>query len=141
MRNFQGIIFTWRRRWKVIFTVWKVSKYGVFSGPYFPAFGLNTERHGVSLHIQAKCEKIRTRKNTVFGHFSRRVSNLHYCTSNWLIPSQLEYFPRNIGRFLRTPILSNICERLLLANVPFWNLFKSLGKTLIFRCFDKVVKK
>ena len=23
--------------------VWKVSKYGVFSGPYFPAFGLNTE--------------------------------------------------------------------------------------------------
>ena len=24
-------------------TVWKVSKYGVFSGPYFPALGLNTE--------------------------------------------------------------------------------------------------
>ena len=24
-------------------TAWKVSKYGVFSGPYFPAFGLNTE--------------------------------------------------------------------------------------------------
>ena len=23
------------------FTAWKVSKYGVFSGPYFPAFGLN----------------------------------------------------------------------------------------------------
>ena len=23
-------------------TAWKVSKYGVFSGPYFPAFGLNT---------------------------------------------------------------------------------------------------
>ena len=26
-------------------TTWKVSKYGVFSGPYFPAFGLNTERY------------------------------------------------------------------------------------------------
>ena len=26
-------------------TVWKVSKYGVISGPYFPAFGLNTERY------------------------------------------------------------------------------------------------
>ena len=25
-------------------TVWNVSKYGVFSGPYFPAFGLSTER-------------------------------------------------------------------------------------------------
>ena len=27
------------------FTAWKVSKYGVISGPYFPAFGLNTERY------------------------------------------------------------------------------------------------
>ena len=25
------------------FTVWKLSKYGGFSGPYFPVFGLNTE--------------------------------------------------------------------------------------------------
>ena len=28
---------------------------------YFPAFGLNTERYGVSLRIQSKCGKIRTR--------------------------------------------------------------------------------
>ena len=49
----------------------KVSKYGVFSGPYFPAFGLNTERYGVSFRIQSKCRKLRTRKNPVFGHFSR----------------------------------------------------------------------
>ena len=27
-------------------TTWKVSKYGVFSGPYFPVFGLNTEKYG-----------------------------------------------------------------------------------------------
>ena len=33
-----------------------------FSGPYFPAFGLNTERYSVSLHIQSKCGKIRTKK-------------------------------------------------------------------------------
>ena len=39
------------------FTVWKVCKYGVFSGPYFPAFGLNTERYGVSLRIQSECGK------------------------------------------------------------------------------------
>ena len=32
-----------------------------YSGPYFPAFGLNTERNGVSLRIQSECEKIRTR--------------------------------------------------------------------------------
>ena len=28
-------------------TAWKVFKYGVFSGPYFPAFGLNTERYWI----------------------------------------------------------------------------------------------
>ena len=32
------------------------------SGPYFPAFGLNTERYSVSLYIQSECGKIRTRK-------------------------------------------------------------------------------
>ena len=52
-------------------TVWKVSKYGVFSDPYIPAFGLNTERYFISLRIQSEFGKIRTRKNSVFGHFSR----------------------------------------------------------------------
>ena len=33
-----------------------------FSGPYFPAFGLNTEIYSVSLRIQFECGKIRTRK-------------------------------------------------------------------------------
>ena len=56
-----------------IATTWKVSKYGVFSGPYFHAFELNTERHSVSPRIQSKCEKIRTRNNSVFGHFSCSV--------------------------------------------------------------------
>ena len=39
-------------------TAQKVSKYGVFSGTYFPAFGVNAEIYGV---------------NYVFGHFSRNV--------------------------------------------------------------------
>ena len=26
--------------------MWKVSKYGVFAGPYFPVFGLNTGKYG-----------------------------------------------------------------------------------------------
>ena len=51
-------------------TVRKVSKYGVFSGSYFPAFGLNTERYEISLCIQSECGKIRTRKSSVFGHIS-----------------------------------------------------------------------
>ena len=36
-------------------TVWNVSKYWVFSGLYFPAFGMNPERYFVSLRIQSKC--------------------------------------------------------------------------------------
>ena len=33
-----------------------------FSDLHFPAFGLNTERYSVCLHIQFECEKIRTTK-------------------------------------------------------------------------------
>ena len=32
-----------------------------YSGPYFPAFGLNTESYSVSLRIQSECGKMRTR--------------------------------------------------------------------------------
>ena len=38
----------------IIFTAWKVSKYGVFLGPYFPVFGLNTEIHAVFFTIWNK---------------------------------------------------------------------------------------
>ena len=53
------------------YTARKVSKYGVISGPYFPAFGRNTERYEASVRIQSEYWKIRTRNNSVFGHFSR----------------------------------------------------------------------
>ena len=32
-----------------------------YSGPYFPAFRLNTERYSASLRIQSECGKMRTR--------------------------------------------------------------------------------
>ena len=63
-------------------TVWKVSKYGVFSGPYYPELGLNTEIYRVKLHIQSECEKIRARKNSVYGHFSRCGSLLSETLTN-----------------------------------------------------------
>ena len=52
------------------FMTWKVSKYRVFSGPYFPAFGLNTERC-----IQFECGKIRIKKKL-------RISTLF---TQWLL--------------------------------------------------------
>ena len=51
-------------------TAWRVFKYGVFSSPYFPLFGLNTEIYGVNLRIISEYGKIWTRKISVFGHFS-----------------------------------------------------------------------
>ena len=33
------------------YTAWKVSKYGSFSFPYIPVFGLNTEIYRVNLRI------------------------------------------------------------------------------------------
>ena len=56
---------------KFRFTAWKVSKYRVFSGPYFPVFRLKTEIYSVNLRIQSECRKIRIRKDSVFGHISR----------------------------------------------------------------------
>ena len=57
-------------------TAWKVSKYAVISGPYFPVFGFNTEIYEVNLRIQSEYRKIRTRNNSVFGHFSCSVQNI-----------------------------------------------------------------
>ena len=34
-----------------------------FPGPYFPAFGLNTEIYRINLYIQSEYGKIRTKKN------------------------------------------------------------------------------
>ena len=50
-----------------------MSKYGVFSGPYFPVFRLNTEIYSVNVRIRFEYRKIRTRKNSEFGHFLRSV--------------------------------------------------------------------
>ena len=33
----------------LVTTAWKVSKFGVFSGPYFPVFGLNTKINSINI--------------------------------------------------------------------------------------------
>ena len=51
----------------------KIVQIRSISGPYFPAFGRNAEIYGVNLRIQSKYEKIGTRKNSLFEHFSQVV--------------------------------------------------------------------
>ena len=81
---------------KRIFTAWKVSKYGVFSGQYFPVFGLNAEIYGVNLRIQSEYRKIRTRKNAVCGRFLRsncgnNIKNFWYYSheNKWIISRKI----------------------------------------------------
>ena len=61
-----------------------------YSGPYFPAFGLNTDRYGVSLRVQSECGKMRTRitPNTDIFHSVTRTSTSSTQKQNQ-IPSQL----------------------------------------------------
>ena len=51
-----------------------MSKFGVFPGPYFPVFRLNTQIVRVNLPIQYEFGNIRTRKKSKFGHFSRNAT-------------------------------------------------------------------
>ena len=54
-----------------------MSKWGVFSGPYFPTFGMNTERYEVSLRIHSECEKYGPEETPYLDTF-HAVSNYHY---------------------------------------------------------------
>ena len=81
------------------FTAWKVSKYGVISGSPFAVFKLNTDIYSINLHIQSEHSKIRTRNNSVFGHFLRSAFNLRLFIFNswnlrddlWVICSHNKY--------------------------------------------------
>ena len=71
---------------------WKSNCILSFSGPYFPAFGFNTDIYSVKLRILSECRKIRTRKtpNTdtfytvqqpnlfVINPFQTNVLSFHY---------------------------------------------------------------
>ena len=72
-----------------------------FSGPYFPALGLNTERYRVCLHIQSECGKIRTKKTpnkdtfhaVMFSLATRETSKV----STGSLPKESQmYFVKNL---------------------------------------------
>ena len=71
-----------------------MSKYGVFSGPYFPLIGLNTKIYGINLRIQSEYGNIQTRKNSVFGHFSR--SAIFYQGFEFRGNSQIDVFTKDV---------------------------------------------
>ena len=64
-----------------------------FSGPYFPAFGLNTGRYGVSLRIESECGKILSRKtpktNTFHAMYVKEIDFILNSTQQVLFVSSL----------------------------------------------------
>ena len=100
-----------------------------YSGLHFPAFGLNTERYGVSLRIQSECGKMRTRitlntdssRSGVFIY--RLILGRINPTSNHMVHSQWTKFRSELTNILDL----NIHER---RNIEFFkNIFlKVLNK-------------
>ena len=63
-----------------------------YSGAYFPAFGLNTERYSVSLHSQSECGKIRSRISPNMDTFQAVLPALSYSPTRFLRQSKFWYW-------------------------------------------------
>ena len=72
-------------------TASKVSKYGVFSGPYFPAFGLNTGKY--------RPEK------TTYLYIFHAVLELMYAKKFRALPSESELEVNKVDKFPASLIL------------------------------------
>ena len=86
-----------------------------FSGPYFPAFWLNTKWYGISLRIQSKCRKVRTRKTPNTDTF-----HAVFCLKTYML----------YGMFLLlyNKKYLNVSRNLLLRHTIFyWNLLRALN--------------
>ena len=75
-------------------TVWKVSKYGFFSSPYFPEYGLNTGKYGLektpyldTFHTVGILDltALRIELKVVFFHSFHRKINYHLVLHTLLI--------------------------------------------------------
>ena len=68
--NFSGEISKSRVILWAIYTAWKVSKYGVISGPYSPVFSPNTGKYGpeITPYLVTQC--------TPNGHIQQQLSNI-----------------------------------------------------------------
>ena len=70
-----------------------------FSGPYFPAFELISERYSVPLCIQSECRKIRTRKTPNTDAFYTVSVLIVYTTTLVLSESIFRDFSKDCAEF------------------------------------------
>ena len=96
-----------------------------YSGPYFPAYRLNTERYGVSFRIQSECEKNADPNNSKYGHLENRVHHNLFCKCR----SSLRRFSfKKVFLKLSQNLGESTCSK-----VSF--LKKKLKKRIWHRCF------
>ena len=76
-------------------TAWKVSKYWVFSGPYFSVIGRNTKIYEVNVCIQSEYRKKRTRKNSEICRFLCNVETkiIYRKMASWTCGIMIEAKP------------------------------------------------
>ena len=93
-----------------------------YSGPSFPAIGLNAERYGISLRILSKCGKIRTRTTPNTDTFYTVISR--------------EIFVKNYREQLK--IFSNLDIKKVINNRSFW---KTVSPLFYTKCSkgDKII--
>ena len=83
-------------------TAWKVSKYRIFPGPYFHAFGLNTERY--SVRVRENTDQERLRIWTLFTQYS--------CNTNDEWPGKIQ---------------SKVSSTLILSGLTIYMRLKAIG--------------
>ena len=98
-------------------TAWKVSKYGVFSGPFFPVFGLNKSPY--SVRIQENTDQ---KKLGIWKLFSRNgiLAYTEYGKTRFIgkpVYWHIVHSDRHINAFIKCST-----EKL------FWKLLKNLKK-------------
>ena len=115
---------------------------GRFYGPFFPAFGLSTERYGVSVRIQSECRKIRGRKTPNTDTFD--TAEIKTFLINVLIYFNAFYYSGAITSDLemeRSEAYSKpcqTCKRKLFAKiVNDWKPLTIFGKKLHLRCLKR----
>ena len=116
-----------------------------YSGPHFPVFGLNTERYSLSLRIQSKCGKMRTRitpnKDTfyvlyVINEKFRKNDYIFFhriefiCTGFSSVPLCLRNYIKKINRFIRQAFV-NKCFVRNIASSPHMLVSVLWSKVLI----------
>ena len=84
-----------------------------YSGPYFPALGLNTWRYIVSLRIQSECGKIRTRTTPSTDNFLRSASDI--CIFH---RAALDYYPHILPLIKMTSISFSTNIRWVITKIP-----------------------